>query len=144
MTPKELQTGEGSGGVNINVGNGSMNVGGDIVGRDKTTYTEDSGQTQLAEILLQWQKQMSKEIDQANLSSDEKQDVKEQIDKIKSNIEQDRGKNPGRLEKLINMLSAMSPDIFDVATTTLVNPLAGIGLTIKKISDKAKLEVQPK
>jgi hypothetical protein len=51
---------------------------------------------------------------------------------------------PSRLEKLINTLSVMAPDIFEVAVATLANPLAGIGLAVKKIGDKAKLEAEPR
>lgn len=45
-----------------------------------------------------------------------------------------------RLERLINTLVVMAPDIFEVATTTLTNPLGGIGLVLKKISNRVKLE----
>ena len=51
--------------------------------------------------------------------------------------------DPGRLERLINTLAAMAPDIFDVAVTTLTNPFAGIGLVLKKIGERAKLEAKP-
>ncbi len=34
----------------------------------------------------------------------------------------------------------MAPDILDVVVATLGNPLAGIGVAIKKIAEKAKEE----
>lgn len=34
----------------------------------------------------------------------------------------------------------MSEDIFEVAITTLVSPLAGIGLVLKKIGNKVSIE----
>jgi hypothetical protein len=83
---------------------------------------------------------MKGEVEKLNLSPDEKSDLVKQLESIKSALVQDKGKNPTRLEKLINTLAVMSPDIFDVVVATLVNPLAGIGLTLRKISDKAKLE----
>ncbi len=124
-----------SGGVNID--GSSVSVGGDLVGRDKITYA-DAG---AAEALAQWRAEMNARIEaDAHLSSDEKKDVRAQVAKI----EQEAAKGPhadaGRLEKLINTLAVMGPDIFEVAIATLINPLAGIGLTLKKISDKAKLE----
>jgi hypothetical protein len=44
-----------------------------------------------------------------------------------------------RIERLLNMISAMAPDILDVIVTTIGNPLAGVGLVIKKIGDKAQV-----
>jgi len=49
----------------------------------------------------------------------------------------------GRLEKLINILSGIAPDVFEVAVTTLTNPLEGIGLALKKIGNRARLERKP-
>ena len=52
-----------------------------------------------------------------------------------------------RLEKLINplllggnTLAVIGPDVFEVVTATLANPLAGLGVALKKIGDRAKLE----
>jgi hypothetical protein len=34
----------------------------------------------------------------------------------------------------------MAPDLLDVVVVTLENPLAGLGVAVKKIADKAKQE----
>ncbi|MFN8382983.1 MAG: hypothetical protein U0V02_13630 [Anaerolineales bacterium] len=126
-----------NGGVNIN--NSSVRIQGDIVGRDKVTSL-DTVHEDFSKSIFIWEKQLSDEVAKLNLSPDEKADLFKQLEQIKSALIQDKGKNPARLEKLVNMLAVMSPDIFDVAITTLASPLAGIGLTLRKISDKAKLE----
>jgi hypothetical protein len=123
----------------VNISNSSVNVQGDIVGRDKITTTNIT-HTEFTETVSVWESQMKGEVEKLNLSPDEKSDLVKQLESIKSALVQDKGKNPTRLEKLINTLAVMSPDIFDVVVATLVNPLAGIGLTLRKISDKAKLE----
>ena len=125
------------GGVNIN--NSSVKVQGDIVGRDKITITNTT-HTEFTESIFVWEKHMKGEVENSNLPPDEKDDLIKQLELIKSALVQDKGKNPTRLEKLINTLAVMSPDIFDVVITTLASPLAGIGLTLRKISDKAKIE----
>jgi len=133
-----------SGGVNIS--GGTVNVGGDIVGRDKIVTI-----TATQQAFVDWRKEMEKKIEAQPVSADDKKDLKETVAKIETEakkIEEQTKKgeepDPSRLEKLVNTLAMMGPDIFEVATTTLVNPLGGIGLVLKKIGDKAKLEKQAK
>ncbi len=88
-----------------------------------------------------WAAQVHKKIDALpNVSSGEKQDIKQQVDKIKEESRKGSQAETGRLERLLNGLSAMAPDIFDVAITTLANPLAGLGLVAKKVGERAKIE----
>ena len=88
-----------------------------------------------------WVTQINKQIEALmGISQAEKEDLKQQIAKIGEEAQKGRNAELGRLEKLINTLSVMAPDIFDTIITTLASPLAGIGLIIKKIGDKAKLE----
>lgn len=125
----------------ININNSTVKVGGDIVGRDKITYTSNKNVTDnLYEAMRLWEVHINREVEKADLPAAEKQDIQNQIEIIKSAIVDEGGKNPSRIEKLINTLAIMSPDIFDVAIATLANPLAGVGLVIRKISDKAKIE----
>lgn len=125
----------------INIKNSTVKVGGDIVGRDKITYTSNKNVTDnFFEAMRLWEVNINREVEKKDLPAAEKQDIKNQIELIKSAIVDEGGKNPSRIEKLINTLAIMSPDIFDVAIATLANPLAGVGLVIRKISDKAKIE----
>lgn len=90
---------------------------------------------------VNWRVQINQVIDSApNISQAEKEDLKRQIEKISDEIQKGPKVETGRLEKLINVLGVMAPDIFEVIVATLANPLMGIGLVIKKIGDKAKLK----
>jgi len=160
MAGKKKTEGQNGG---VTISGGSVTVGGDFVGRDKivhgdVTTVSDVGAgaavaagrgaaasvapaSDLAAALAQWRAQMEVEIDaQPNLSADDKKDLKEQVAKIQTEAAKGEQVDSGRLEKLVNTLSVMGPDIFEVAVATLANPLAGIGLVLKKIGDKAKLE----
>ncbi len=128
--------------ININ-SSGSVNISGDIVGRDKITHANNISIAFQKEI-KNWRIQAERVIDSSNLLEDEKSDVKKQVKTIQETLLSDKGGNPGRIEKLINTLAIMSPDIFDVIVASLANPLAGIGLVIKKINDKAKIEIAAK
>lgn len=88
-----------------------------------------------------WKAQIYQVIDSSpDISQAEKEDLKQQIEKINYEIQKGSKAETGRLEKLINTVGIMAPDIFEVIVATLANPLTGIGLVIKKIGDKAKLE----
>jgi len=91
--------------------------------------------------IVEWMAQINKKVNSLpNISQAEKEDIKQQVEKIGDEAQKGSKAEVGRLEKLINTVNVMSPDIFDVVIATLANPLAGIGLVIKKIGDKAKLE----
>ena len=135
------------GGVSID---GTANVGGDIVGGNQVfhgdsvkTITDNKlgnkdASAELVRAISEWQSLVNNRIDALmQMSKEDKNDIKEQVSKIKDEALKQNVSNPARLEKLINILAAMGPDIFDVVVTTLSNPLAGIGLTIKKISERA-------
>ncbi len=158
-----------SGGVNISgISGGSISIGGDVAGRDmfkgnivsgnaalgegaSVTATQTTGAgPDLKELLARWKAEMEAAIEaQANLAPEDKSDIKDQVAKIEAEAQKQAetvaaGAEPetGRLEKLINTLAVMGPDIWEVATTTLTNPLSGLGLVLKKIGEKARLERQ--
>jgi GNAT superfamily N-acetyltransferase len=88
-----------------------------------------------------WRDQMNATIDaRPSMSVDERQDMREQVAKIQVEASRGAQADPGRLEKLINTLAVYGPDIFEVAVATLENPLKGIGLALRKISDRARVE----
>jgi hypothetical protein len=90
--------------------------------------------------LAQWRQEVAdllKKVD--DLDEDDKAYVQKTAEKVE---EAARGPevNPGRLERLLNTMSSMAPDILEVTIATLQNPLAGIGLVLQKINDRIKLE----
>jgi hypothetical protein len=89
----------------------------------------------------EWREQMGQWIDERpTYSPGEKRDLKDQIGKIAAESSQGAEMSMSRLEKLINTLAVIGPDVFEVATATLANPLAGLGVALKKIGDRARLE----
>ena len=90
-----------------------------------------------------WRKQMEKSIDALkNLLPEDKADLKESVSKVAEEVSKGEKADAGRIERLLNVLGGMSADIFDVALTTLANPLAGLGLVVKKVGDRARLEMK--
>ncbi|MCB0212289.1 MAG: hypothetical protein KDJ52_23310 [Anaerolineae bacterium] len=137
-------------GSTITIGNVSanLNAGGDIVGGDKVTTHITSGavdqgdvQTRLEAALDKWRQELEAKIATlADLDDEEKNDLKKQADKVQQEAVKGEAASPGKLERLLNAMSAMAPDILEVTATTLQNPFAGVGLVLKKINDRIKLE----
>lgn len=91
----------------------------------------------------QWRAEMEAKIDAlVGWGQEDKEDLKAQVAKIEKEAAKGKNADMGRLARLINVLKAMSSDIYEVAVASLANPLAGIGLVIKKTGDKAVLERQ--
>ena len=116
----------------------------DIRDRLRASASDQLASSGPAKLWSEWRVQMGTWIDtRPNLSADDQQDLKEQIGKIQTEAAKGEQMDSSRLEKLINMLSVIAPDVFEVAVTTLANPLAGIGLALKKIGNRASLERKP-
>lgn len=129
-------------------------VGGDVItitdiGAGSAVAAGRGAKAQLMQSAIQdelesWRSSMESSIGHSpGLSKEEKEDAKDQIQKIVHEASKGEAVDSNRLEKLINTLAVMSSDIFEVAVTTLANPLLGIGLVLKKVGEKAKLEPEP-
>jgi hypothetical protein len=93
--------------------------------------------------LKKWRKNMEKWIDaKKDLPPADKIELKDNIAKVADEVSKGEQVDAGRLERLLNVILGIAPDIFDVAITTLANPLAGLGLVAKKIGERAKLQWQ--
>jgi hypothetical protein len=114
-------------------------------GRGASAKVQTEVAPELVSALSEWRSQMEQRIDDLlNLSAEDKKDLKEQAAKVQTEATKGKDADPGRLEKLLNTLAVMSSDILDVAIATLANPLGGIGLVLKKVGDKARVERQSK
>jgi hypothetical protein len=93
--------------------------------------------------LKKWRKNMEKWIDaQKDLPPADKTELKDNVAQVADEVSKGKQVDSGRLERLLNVILSIAPDVFDVAIATLANPLAGLGLVAKKIGERAKLEWQ--
>ena len=112
-------------------------------GRGAQASARTVGSQVLDSDMAKWRSEMERRIDSlSTVSVDDKQDLKQQVAKVEKEAVKADKADPSRLEKLLNTLAVMGPDILDVAVTTISNPLRGIGLVIKKINDRVKIERQ--
>lgn len=130
--------------VNIKVRNisgvsGEVNIAGGDISTNKTT----SGLS--AADIKQLFDQLYAAIEtSAKTSPANKEDLKAEVKEIQSTVTEAAQKNEkvdeGFLARRFRNIARMAPDVLDVVVATLANPLAGLGVAVKKIAEKAKEE----
>lgn len=82
----------------------------------------------------------------AGASPAKKEDIKAEMQEVQPAIAEAAQKKEKVDEKFIGQrfrnIARIAPDILDVIVATLVNPLGGVGVALKKIAEKAKDEVK--
>ena len=141
---KRKRTNRKPGGVSVgdisNVG-GNVNVaGGNISTHQTTTGLSVADLQQLFHGIY-------KDIDtRPELPKADKEDIKAEVREIQSTVTAAAQNNTkvdeSFLARRFRNIARMAPDLLDVVVATLANPLAGLGVAAKKISDKAKEETQ--
>ena len=132
--------------ASVKVGNISR-VGGtvNIAGRDIVTHQTTTGLS-AAEIKQLFEQLYSAIETNAKTSPAEKDDLKAEVEEIQSTVTEAAKKNEkvdeGFLSRRFRNIARMAPDVLDVVVATLGNPLAGLGVAVKKIAEKAKEETK--
>jgi cell division septum initiation protein DivIVA len=82
----------------------------------------------------------------AEIPSADKEDLKAEVKEIQTVVTEAAKKNEkvdeGFLSRRFRNIARMTPDLLDVVVATLGNPLAGLGVAVKKIAEKAKDETR--
>ena len=71
---------------------------------------------------------------------DLKTDVKDIQTAVIQAVEKNEKVDEGFLSRRFRNIARMAPDILDVVAASLANPLAGLGVAVRKIAEKAKEE----
>lgn len=76
------------------------------------------------------------------VSPTQKEDLKAEVEEIQATVTEAAQKNEkvdeGFLSRRFRNIARMAPDVLDVIVATLANPLAGLGVAVKKIAEKAR------
>lgn len=139
MPKKKSSSSRNRGGDTISIsGSSNVNV---IKGSGTATNTNIVNEANSNRELIKWRNEMERKIDALkDMPDEDKSTLNQQVEQIAREAEKGPQADPRRLERLFNTISAMGPDIFEVAVATVSNPLAGIGLVVKKIGDKVQVQ----
>jgi cell division septum initiation protein DivIVA len=81
-----------------------------------------------------------------NVSLANKKDLQAEVKEIETTVTEAVSKSEnvdeGELSRHFRNIARMAPDVLEVVVATLVNPLAGLGVAVKKIAEKAKEEIR--
>lgn len=143
MPKKKRQSGKQT---SVRVGNisdisGNVNVAGGNITTHHTTMGLSAAEIQ------QLFDRLYTEIDaRAKTSPANKEDIKAEVKEIQSTVTEAAQKNAkvdeGFLSRRFRHIARMAPDILDLVVAMLGNPLAGLGVAVKKIAKKAKEETK--
>jgi hypothetical protein len=132
--------------TSVRVGNisdisGSVNVAGGNISTHQTTAGLSA-----AEIKQLFDSLYTKIETRPETSTADKEDLKAEVKEIQATVTESAQKNEkvdeGFLSRRFRNIARMAPDVLDVVVATLGNPLAGLGVAVKKIADKAKAETK--
>jgi hypothetical protein len=129
--------------INITGGNvvGSINAGGHAkvdVAQSSVHQTGDANFEKLFQLL---EEQIRARPEDPNV---DKQEIEEQVKQIKAEAAQGEKANLSKLERWIQNVSRMAPDIVDVMAASLGGPVSGITTVIQKIAARVKVESENK
>jgi hypothetical protein len=131
-------------GSSIRVGDIS-NISGkvNIAGGDITTNETTTGPS-AAEIKRLFGELYTAIESRSNTSPAVKEDLSAEVKEIQSAVEQAAQKEEKMDESFLSRrfrnIARMAPDILNVIVTTLANPLAGLGVAVSQIAERAKAE----
>jgi len=144
--PPPPETAPPAGNSGIIMSGGSIQAGQLAVGTNaravKTIYAALSGgaETGLEAALAHWLKEIEARIETlADVGAEEKAELKEQAARIQAEAAKGAAANPARLERQLNALAAMLPDVVAITAAMLQTPLAGVGLALKESGDRFKV-----
>lgn len=130
--------------VNIKVGNissvsGEINIAGEDITSNKTVHGLSA--VDIERVFDQIYTAINTN---AKTSHANKEDLKAEVQEIQSTVTEAAQKNEkvdeSFLSRRFRNIARMAPDVLDVVVATLANPLAGLGVAVKKIAEKAKGE----
>jgi hypothetical protein len=126
---------------NISDTRGNVNVAGGNI----TTHHTTAGLS-AAEIKQLFDSLYTKIETRPETPTADKEDLKAEVKEIQATVTEAAQKNEkvdeGFLSRRFRNIARMAPDLLDVIVATLGNPLAGLGVAVKKIAEKAKGETK--
>jgi hypothetical protein len=119
-----------SGGVNITGGN--VNVGGDLVGRDKITNVHQLDERSLREINRMFAYILYRI--EARAGTADKAELKKVVNSIEREVKKGGAAETSKVKHWLLTLAAMADDIYQVTLLALTNPVAGVAKGIQMLA----------
>lgn len=117
---------------------GSVNTdGGDFVGRDQIKISGLSA----ADVAKLFEPIYARIEARSNTSSEDKADLKTDVQELQAEVTKGDKADESFLSRRLRNIQRMAPDILEVITATLTNPLAGFSTVVTKVAQRMKESV---
>ena len=132
--------------TNVSVGNISdISENVNVAGGNITTHHTTTGLS-AAEIKQLFDQLYNAIGTNVKTSPADKEDIKTEVKEIQSTVTEALQKNEkadeGFLSRRFRNIARMAPDVLDLVVAMLANPLAGLGVAVRKIAERAKEETK--
>lgn len=129
-----------SGGVKIS--GSHVNVGGDVVGRDKITTTRSGIGAEELSALTQQFAHIRQRIESRPADPDvDKAELKELVTHIEDEVRKGEAANPTKVRRWLLFLAETADDVFQVTAAALANPVAGVAKAVQLLAKRLKEEL---
>lgn len=121
----------------VSGGAGSMVIGGDASNNVIITWNNN-----VVGVVHNAFQPIYRAVEESKLPVTEKEDITAEVQELEAEVKKGDEADEGFLARRLRNIQRMSPDILDVALTTLGNPMAGLGMVAKKVAEKMKAEAK--
>jgi len=127
----------------INDVSGSINIAGGNITTHQTTGGLNAAQIE------QLFNQLYTDIDahHSKISAANKEDIKSEVQEIQTMVtdvvKTNKEVDDSFFTRRFRNIARIAPDILDVIVATLTNPLAGVGIAVRKIAERAQEDIRP-
>lgn len=125
---------------NTQVTQGGINITGNVSIKDSKIAGRDNIEKNVFNINISFAPVYHAIQENAALPPDVKEDLENNVKQLEQEIKKGDQAEPSFIQKRMETIQKMAPDIAEVVVATLQNPAAGIGLVVKKVIDKFNIE----
>ncbi|MBI5933753.1 MAG: hypothetical protein HY867_08600 [Chloroflexi bacterium] len=120
----------------------SGGAGSVVIGGNATNNTIIAGDNNRVNASSKF-KEIYQQVDERrDLTGNDKTDLKSELQAFESDDKKGPEANEGFLAQRLRNVKRIAPDILEVATATILNPVAGFGVIAKKVAEKMKAEAK--
>ncbi len=119
-------------GQHLSAGDRSVVIGGNV--SDSTIVTGDGNV--IASPTTAFQAVYRAIREHPSLPPSDRQDLEAEVRELEQEVAKGEQADEGFLARRLRNIRRIAPDILDVVTATLANPVAGFGMVAKKVADK--------
>ena len=125
---------------NTQITQGGIQITGNVSIKDSKIAGRDNIEKNVVNVNVSFAPVYNAIQENANIPTDVKENLTENVKQLEQEINKGEKAEPSFIQKRMETIQKMAPEIAEVVVATLQNPAAGIGLVVKKVIDKFNVE----